>query len=56
MTRLVLLAALFVGVTGCGSPAPVPAVPTPAAKLPPEVEYDPATAAAKYNAGKKPRR
>lgn len=46
-TRIVLLAALVLA--GCGKPEPTPADPPPApagkaAKLPPEVEFDPATA------------
>jgi hypothetical protein len=47
--RALIVAALIVA-AGCGPDAK----PTPAAqKLPPEVEYDPATAAEKYKAAKK---
>jgi hypothetical protein len=53
--RTLLLAALLATV-GCGSKA----APTPDAaganKLPPEVEFDPATAAEKYKAAKKTQR
>ena len=53
--RIVLFAALVV--TGCGTTDPTPAAPDPApakkVKLPPEVEFDPATAAKLH--AKKPR-
>ncbi|MBX9626205.1 MAG: hypothetical protein K2X82_20570 [Gemmataceae bacterium] len=52
LTRITLLAALVL-LTGCGRSDPTPADPDPpagkAAKLPPEVEFDPATAAKQHS-------
>lgn len=57
-TRIVLLAALVLALTGCGKSDPTPADPEPpagkAARLPPEVEFDPATAAKQHKKTPRP--
>jgi hypothetical protein len=54
--RLAVLAACLI-LTGCGETTPTATQPqshgAKAAPLPPEVEFDPATAAAKYQAAQK---
>jgi hypothetical protein len=56
LTRPTLLA-FVLALTGCAEGAPPPpTTPRATTALPPEVELDPATATAKYQAAKKPRR
>lgn len=58
LPRITLFAALVLALTGCGKSDPTPADPDPpagkAAKLPPEVEFDPATAAKQHKKAPRP--